>query len=90
MAGCGIAMQIERSGRLQYAMQFDQAHGHHGEICHHVVFAQERPHGVEHIRGLGIAAVHHFIEGALGMLVPMPSILESLDLRLRLLRRSVL
>src|ERR1700736_3698471 len=67
-------------------MQFQQPHGHHGEISHHVVLTQERPDGLEHVRGLSVAAVHDFIERKLGAVVggPMPAILECLYLGLGL------
>ena len=78
-------MQIQRAGFLQHTVQFEEAHGHHGEVGHHVVFAQETPHGAQHVGGVGIATRHHPVEGAFGDIVPVPGVLEGLDLGLGLL-----
>ena len=42
MRGRRVAMQVERTGGFENAAEFDQARGHHGEVGHHVVGAQER------------------------------------------------
>ncbi len=83
MARGRIAVQIERAGRFQHAPQFDQSHRHHGEIGHHVVFAQGRAHGLEHDRGVGVRARQHVVERPFGAFVPVPGIAEGFDLRRR-------
>ena len=50
----------------------------------HVVFAERRAHRLQHDRRVGMAAGQHIVEGALGRLVPVPGVVEGLDLRLRL------
>ena len=84
MARGRVAVQIERARRFQHAMQFDEPHRHHGEIGHHVVLAEKLPHRHQHGRGVGIARLHHLVERLLGAWRPVPSIVEGLDLRLRL------
>ncbi len=90
MARRRIAVEIKRSGRLQHPMQFNQADGHHREISHHVVLAEERMHRAQQIGGVRIAGAHDLIEGIGGAAFvgrPVPSILERLDLCLRLRAR---
>ncbi len=60
----------------------EQADGHHRQVGHHVVDAEEGAHRPQHLRGVGIAAAHHLVERPLGGLVPVPGVLERLDLRL--------
>ncbi len=81
MARGRIAVQIQRTSRLQHPVQLDQTHRHHGEIRHHVVGAQEGAHRPQQFEGIRIAAAHHLVECAFGPVVPVPRILERLDLR---------
>ena len=59
-------MQIGATSSLEHTMKLQDAHGHHGQVGHHVVLFQERPHGSEHFRCIAIGAVHHPIKGKLG------------------------
>jgi hypothetical protein len=84
MARRRITVQIDGTCRLQDTMQFDQPNGHHREIGHHVVFAERRAHRFQHDRRIGMAAGQNLVEGARGRLVPVPGVVERLDLRRRL------
>ena len=61
MARGGITMQINAPRGLQDPVQFHQAHGHHGEVGHHVVGAQEAPERLEEVGELPGAQGHHFV-----------------------------
>ncbi len=84
MARGRIAVQIKRPRGLQHAVQLQKPHGHHREICHHVVFLQKRPHRPQHFRRVGIARLHHLVKSLLGRLVSVPAIAKGFDLRLAL------
>jgi hypothetical protein len=64
-------------------MQLDEADRHRCEVCHHVVFAEERAHSAQQFRSIGVPASDHLVKGVLGMIIPMPSVLECFDLCLR-------
>jgi len=81
MARGGIAMEIEGAGGFEDAVEFEEAVGHHGEIGHHVVLLQELSQGEHHLGHVGIVAVEEFVELALGLLAPMPGVLEGGNLR---------
>ena len=49
VAGCGIAVEVDAARRLQDAVEFGHALGHHGEVGHHVVLAEEAAHGLEKV-----------------------------------------
>ncbi len=86
--GCrGIAVQVDAPGRLQHPVHLEHADRHHDEVGQHVVLAEEGPHGPDHLRGVGVAAGQDLVECLLGVGVPMPSVLESLDLGRGLLTR---
>lgn len=53
-------------------------------VGHHVVLAKERAHRPQQFERRRIAAAHHFVESGLGLVVPVPRILERLDLRVRI------
>ncbi len=74
-------MQMQTAGRLEHAMQFQQTVRHHHEIRHHVVLAEERAQRGHQLGDVGIRLVQDFVELALGLLAPMPGILERGDLR---------
>jgi hypothetical protein len=80
MAGGRIAMQVEASGWLQHAAQLDQARSHHREIRQQVRVAEKCPERLHRLRGLP-ARLCDFLEGTCGFGVPLPGILERLDLR---------
>jgi len=75
-----VAMEVERSGRLQNPTQLNQSGRHHREVGEHVARPEERAKG-EH--GLGNLSAH--LDGLLvrsGRLrVPLPRVLEGFDLR---------
>ena len=80
MAGGGIAVQIDGAGLFEDAAEFDEARGHHGEIGHHVGVEEE---GLEGAEGVGdtAALLDDGLVGALGVDVPLPCVLEGVDLR---------
>ena len=82
MARGRIAVQIQAAGWFQHAVKLDQAHRHHRQIGHHVIVAEERSDRVEQIERLGVAAARDLIERLFGMVIPMPGVLERLDLRI--------
>jgi hypothetical protein len=63
-------------------VQLQHPHRDVRDVGHHVIIAQERAQGTEHVGRLRVARLHHVVEGALGRIVPMPGVLERLDLRL--------
>jgi hypothetical protein len=62
-------------------VKLDQAHGHHRQIGHHVVFAEKRAHRAQQFGGLRRGRYENRGKGALGLLAPMPGVLEGFDLR---------
>ena len=81
-------MEVERAGGFEEAMQFEQAISHHREIGHHVVLAQKATQGLHHLRHVGVRLVQEFVKFALGLLVPMPGVLEGFNLRLAVIGSS--
>ena len=65
-----------------------QADGHHDEIGHHLVVANERSERFYHAPDL-IEFVFQFAIGLLGSEVPVPSVFECRDLRRRIAPRFV-
>ena len=63
-------------------MQLEQTVGHHREIGHHVVLAQKAAQGFHHFRHVGVRLMEEFVKFTLGLLVPMPGVLEGFNLRL--------
>ena len=41
VAGCGVAVKIQRAGWLEDPAQFDQSSGHHDEVSENVVVTQQ-------------------------------------------------
>ena len=72
--------QIERAGGFEDSVEFEQAVGHHGEVGHHVVLAEKGAERLDHLRQSGVRAVDDLVKLALGLLVPVPGVLERLDL----------
>jgi hypothetical protein len=87
MTGCRITVEVNGAGFLENAAQFDEARGHHRQVGHHVGVEEE---GFEGTQCVGDAATrfNHFLVGASGVGVPLPSILEGMNLGARL--RAVL
>src|SRR3984893_11416988 len=63
-------------------MKLDQPDSHHGEICHHVVFAEERAQRAQDSGSLASRCQNILIR-RLRIPAPMPSIFERSDLRRR-------
>ena len=80
MAGGGVAVEVNAAGVLEDAVEFGHALGHHGEIGHHVVVAEEGAHGLEQVGELAGAVGYDILVGALGIEVPVPGVLEGGDL----------
>ena len=77
--GGGVAVEVEGAGGLEGAAEFDEARGHHGEVGHHVVRAEEFHEGAHDAAEL-VAAQRKLLVGALALAVPLPRVLEGLDL----------
>ena len=80
MARRRVAVQVEAAGGLQHPVQFDQPDRHHGQIGHHVVFAQKAPHRPQHLGRRPVARPQHILKRRLGAVVPVPGVVEGLDL----------
>ncbi len=80
MAGGGVAVEVDGAGLFEDAAQFDEARGHHGEVGHHVGVEEE---GFEGAHGVGDASalLDDLLVGAHGVSVPLPCVLEGVDLR---------
>jgi len=78
-------MQIEAPCGLQNAVQFQEPVGHHHQVGHHVVFAQELAEGPHHFRRSGVGLVQQLVEFLLRLVPPVPSVLESGDLGVRVM-----
>ena len=65
-------------------MELEQAVGHHGEVGHHVVLAEETAELLHHLGDGGVGRVHQFVELALGLFAQMPRVFKGRDLRLAL------
>lgn len=75
-------MQVDRTRRLEHAPQLDDPRGHHREVRKHVGFAEEPLHRDERVRH-SPALLDGLRERARRALVPLPSVLERLDLSRR-------
>jgi hypothetical protein len=82
MARGGVAVQVEATGGLQHPVQLNHADRHHGQVSHHVVVAEKGAHRTEQLKRVGVAAPHDLIESLFGLVVPVPCVLECLDLRI--------
>ena len=80
VAGGGVAVEVDAASVLEDAVKFDHALGHHGEVGHHVVVAEEGAHGLEQVWQLSGGVGHDVLVGALGIEVPVPSVFEGGDL----------
>ncbi len=83
--GGGVAVEVERAGRFEDAVQFQQTVGHHREVGHDVVLTEERSQGLHYLGHVGVGLMQQFDELTLGLLAPVPRVLERLDLRFALL-----
>ena len=80
VAGGGVAVEVDAARRFEDAVQLHHALRHHREVGHHVVLSEERAHGLQEVRQLLRPAGHHVPVGALGLLIPMPGVVEGVDL----------
>jgi hypothetical protein len=80
MAGSRVAMEIDGAGLFENAAKFDKARGHHRQIRHHVGVEQEGLEGTEGICDAA-ALLYNLLEGALGVDIPLPCVLEGANLR---------
>ena len=78
------AVEVERAGGFEDAVKLEQAVGHHGEVGHHVVLAEETAERLHHLGDVGVGRVDQFVELALGLFTPMPRVFKRRDLRLAL------
>ena len=88
-----IAMQVYRTRRFQHPVQLHQPRGHHHQIRHHGVAANELPERGYHLlhrRRHRRAHDDILLVSPLRLLRPLPRIRERLDLRWRLLPRPLL
>ena len=82
MARRRVAMQIETAGRLEDAMQFNEARRHHREVSHHGGVFEEAVEGFHHLRHGEIRAGVNELVVSLGGGGPSPGVGEGVELRL--------
>src|SRR6266700_5996636 len=63
-------------------MQFYETVRHHREVGHDIVLAKKPAEGLHHLGNVGVRLQKQLLELALGLITPMPRVLERLDLRL--------
>ena len=90
MAGGRVAMQVQAAGGLQHAVQLHQPGGHHHQVGHHLVLADELAHGPQHDCHPLRRVLDDGVVGQLGAFAPVPGVVEGGHLRLRLLPALVL
>ena len=90
MARRRVAMEVDTSGWFEHAVEFGEALGHHREVGHHVVLAEELAHGLEQLGQLVGAVGDDLLVGALGVEGPVPGVVEGGDLRRRILAGALL
>ena len=49
VAGCGVAVEVDAAGGLEDAAELDEAGGHHHQVGHHGVAADELAEGGNHV-----------------------------------------
>ena len=80
IAGHRVAMQIDRAGGLQDAMQFNQANGHHGQVGHALL--EKLMQSLGQVLDLFVGGDHDLIESILCIISPLPRISKGFDLGL--------
>ena len=73
-------MEIDTAGWFEDAAQFDETRRHHSEVGKHVVWAEvgvKRLHRLAHFA----ASFHDFLVRKRGCLIPLPRVLEGVNLR---------
>ncbi len=72
-------MQIDGAGLFEDASEFDESRGHHSEIGHHVGAVEIGLEGTEGV-GDAPALLDDLLQGALRFDVPLPGVLEGVNL----------
>ena len=80
VAGGEVAVEVDAAGVLEDAVEFNHTLGHHGEVGHHVVVAEEGAHGLEQVGELAGSVGYDVLIGTLGIKAPMPGVFEGGDL----------
>ncbi len=75
----GVAVEVDGAGFLEDAAEFDEARGHHCQVRHHVGVEEECLEGAEGV-GYASALLDDEFVGALGVDVPLPGVLEGVNL----------
>ena len=73
-------MEVDATRWLEDSVEFGEALGHHREVGHHVVLAEEVSHGLEQFAELVGSLGDDFLVGALGLEGPVPGVVEGGDL----------
>ena len=76
-----VAVQVNAAGGLEDTVKFNEANGHHDEIGHHIVAAQERQQCLHQISQLTWPARDRFLVDRLRFQAPLPCILKGGNLR---------
>ena len=79
VAGGGIAMEVDGAGLFEDAAEFDEARGHHGEVGHHVGAVEVGLEGAEGV-GDATALLDDLLQSTHGLVVPLPGVLEGVNL----------
>ena len=82
MACRRVTVQVQAPGRLQHAVQLHQPGGHHHQVGHHLVGADELAQRADHAAHVGRRIVHQVVIGLLGGVAPMPGVVKGDNLRL--------
>ena len=72
-------MDKDGAGFFEDAAELDETRGHHGEVGHHVGVEEEGFEGAEGVGDSSALLDDHFV-GALGIEVPLPCVLEGVNL----------
>src|ERR1035437_657034 len=80
MRCCRVTMEVKSAGRLQDTVQFEEAWGHHREVCEHIVRAQQNAERLECLGRLMGCGHHEVVISPCGGLIPVPGVVKCLDL----------
>ena len=89
VTGGRVAVQIDAAGGFQDAVQLNQSLGHHGEVGHHIVLAEEGAHSCQQFPHFGRPSGNHILIGAFRFQAPVPSVVESSNLGRRLVAAAL-
>jgi len=78
----GVAVQIYGASGPQNPVQLNQPNGHHRQVGHHIVAAQELTESIKQSAYLS-AARHHLPEGSLRGHIPVPGIIKDGNLGIK-------